>query len=152
MLKSHPILVVSKARFPKSFIPIGFRGPFKDESINQVKTMSDDLFLKIISREIPADIVFENDDVLAFRDVNPQAPLHVLIIPKKRIPTINDFQPDDAELLGKLLLAAKDIAAEQGVAEDGYRVVMNCNSAAGQTVFHVHLHLLGGRTFSWPPG
>ena len=114
--------------------------------------MSDDLFLKIVSREIPADIVFENDYVLAFRDLNPQAPLHVLIIPKTRIPTINDMQPDDAELFGKLFLAAREIAAEQGVAEDGYRVVMNCNSAAGQTVFHVHLHLLGGRGFNWPPG
>ena len=120
--------------------------------IIRINIMSDDLFLKIVSREIPADIVFENDDVLAFRDVNPQAPLHVLIIPKTRIPTINDMQAGDAELFGKLFLAAQEIAAEQGVAEDGYRVVMNCNSAAGQTVFHVHLHLLGGRTFNWPPG
>ncbi len=114
--------------------------------------MSEDLFLKIISREIPADIVYENDDVLAFRDVNPQAPLHVLIIPKVHIRTINEMQPQNAELFGKLFLAAQDIAAQQGIAEDGYRVVMNCNSAAGQTVFHVHLHLLGGRQFSWPPG
>jgi len=114
--------------------------------------MSEDLFLKIISREIPADIVYENDDVLAFRDLNPQAPLHVLIIPKVHIRTINDMQPQNAELFGKLFLAAQEIAAQQGVAEDGYRVVMNCNSAAGQTVFHVHLHLLGGRQFDWPPG
>jgi len=114
--------------------------------------MSEDLFLKIIAREIPADIVYENDDVLAFRDVNPQAPLHVLIIPKVHIRTINEMQPQDAELFGQLFLAAQEIAAQQGVAEDGYRVVMNCNSAAGQTVFHVHLHLLGGRQFSWPPG
>lgn len=114
--------------------------------------MSDDLFLKIVSREIPADIVYENNDVLAFRDVNPQAPLHVLIIPKIRIPTINDMRPQDAELIGKLFLAAQEIAADQGVAEDGYRVVMNCNAAAGQTIFHVHLHLLGGRQFTWPPG
>ena len=114
--------------------------------------MSENLFLKIISREIPADIVYENDDVLAFRDVNPQAPLHVLIIPKVHIRTINEMQPQNAELFGKLFLAAQEIAAQQGIAEDGYRVVMNCNSAAGQTVFHVHLHLLGGRQFSWPPG
>ena len=114
--------------------------------------MSEDLFLKIIAREIPADIVYENDDVLAFRDLNPQAPLHVLIIPKIHIRTINDMQPENAELFGKLFLAAQEIAAQQGVAEDGYRVVMNCNSAAGQTVFHIHLHLLGGRQFSWPPG
>ena len=114
--------------------------------------MSDDLFLKIISREIPADIIYENDDVLAFRDINPQAPLHVLIIPKIQVRTINDMDTHHAELFGKLFLAAKDIAKEQGVSEDGYRVVMNCNDAAGQTVFHVHLHLLGGRQFSWPPG
>jgi len=114
--------------------------------------MSDELFLKIISREIPADIVYENDDVLAFRDVNPQAPLHVLIIPKTHIRTINDMQLQDVETFGKLFLAAREIAAEQGIAQDGYRVVMNCNSAAGQTVFHVHLHLLGGRQFGWPPG
>jgi histidine triad (HIT) family protein len=114
--------------------------------------MSDDLFLKIVSREIPADIIFENDDVLAFRDLNPQAPLHVLIIPKNRIRTINDMQPQDAEIFGKLFLAAREIAAEHGVAEDGYRVVMNCNAHGGQSVFHVHLHLLGGRVFKWPPG
>jgi len=114
--------------------------------------MSDDLFLKIVSREIPADIIFENDDVLAFRDLNPQAPLHVLIIPKNRIRTINDMQPQDAEIFGKLFLAAREIAAEYGVAEDGYRVVMNCNAHGGQSVFHVHLHLLGGRVFKWPPG
>ena len=114
--------------------------------------MSDDLFLKIISREIPADIVYETDDVLAFRDVNPQAPLHVLIIPKVHIRTINDMQSQDTELFGKLFLAAQEIAKEHGVAEEGYRVVMNCNSAAGQTVFHVHMHLLGGRNLDWPPG
>ena len=114
--------------------------------------MSDDLFMKIISREIPADIVYENEDVLAFRDVNPQAPLHILIIPKTHIRTINDIQNQDAELFGKLFLAARDIALEHDIAEDGYRVVMNCNAGAGQTVFHVHLHMLGGRRFSWPPG
>ena len=114
--------------------------------------MSDDLFLKIISREIPADIIYENDDVLAFRDLNPQAPLHVLIIPKTHIRTINDMQVKDAELFGKLFLAAKEIAANEGIAEDGYRVVMNCNAGAGQSVFHIHLHLLGGRRFDWPPG
>jgi len=114
--------------------------------------MPDDLFLKIIAREIPADIIYENDEVLAFRDINPQAPLHVLIIPKTRIRTINDLQPNDTELIGQLFLAAREIAAREGVAEDGYRVVMNCNAAAGQTVFHIHLHLLGGRALGWPPG
>ena len=114
--------------------------------------MSDDLFLKIINREIPADIVFESDDVLAFRDINPQAPVHVLFIPKVHIRTVNDIQQDQAELVGKLYLAAKEIAGNEELSEDGYRLVMNCNRAAGQVVFHIHLHLLGGREFSWPPG
>jgi len=114
--------------------------------------MSEDLFLKIIDREIPADIVFENDEVLAFRDINPQAPVHVLIIPKTHIRTINDLAPEHEELVGKLFIAAKEIAREEGLTEDGYRVVMNCNEGAGQSVFHIHLHLLGGRTLTWPPG
>ena len=127
-------------------------GPVVKSLIYGEHIMSEDLFLKIIARDIPADIVYETDDVLAFRDVNPQAPLHVLIIPKSRIRTINEMRGEDAEIFGKLFVAARDIAAEHGVAEDGYRVVMNCNAAAGQTVFHVHLHLLGGRELSWPPG
>ena len=114
--------------------------------------MSDDLFLKIINREIPADIVYETDDVLAFRDISPQAPVHVLIIPKTHIRTVNDIEPEQAELIGKLFLAAKSIAAQEDLSEEGYRVVMNCNEAAGQMVFHIHLHLLGGREFAWPPG
>ena len=114
--------------------------------------MSEDLFLRIIRREIPADIVYESEEVLAFRDVNPQAPVHVLIIPKIQIRTINDIEPEQAELVGKLFLAAKEIARTEGLSEDGYRVVMNCNQAAGQMVFHIHLHLLGGRPFTWPPG
>lgn len=114
--------------------------------------MSEDLFLKIIDRQIPADIVFESDEVLAFRDINPQAPVHVLIIPKRHIRTINDIAENDEPLVGKLFSAAKAIAAREGLAEDGYRVVMNCNAMAGQTVFHIHLHLLGGRALSWPPG
>lgn len=114
--------------------------------------MSEDLFLKIIDREIPADIIYEDDTVLAFRDINPQAPLHVLVIPKKHLRTLNDVRDEDEETLGKLLNVARKIAREEGVADDGYRVVMNCNEGAGQTVFHIHLHLLGGRQFSWPPG
>jgi histidine triad (HIT) family protein len=114
--------------------------------------MSEDLFLKIINREIPADIVYETDDVLAFRDISPQAPVHVLIIPKTHIRTVNDIEPEQAELIGKLFLAAKSIAAQEDLSEEGYRVVMNCNEAAGQMVFHIHLHLLGGREFAWPPG
>ena len=114
--------------------------------------MSENLFLKIIEREIPADIVYETEDVLAFRDINPQAPVHILIIPKIHIRTVNDIKTDQAELIGKLYLAAKDIAQKEGLSEEGYRLVMNCNKAAGQVVFHIHLHLLGGRMFAWPPG
>ena len=114
--------------------------------------MSENLFLKIIEREIPADIVFETKDVLAFRDINPQAPVHILIIPKIHIRTVNDIKTDQAELIGKLYLAAKDIAQKEKLSEEGYRLVMNCNKAAGQVVFHIHLHLLGGRMFAWPPG
>lgn len=114
--------------------------------------MSDDLFLKIIAREIPADIVYEDDEVLAFRDINPQAPLHVLVIPKRRIPTLNDVEEKDERLVGRLLNVARGIAVDAGYADDGYRVVMNCNEAAGQTVFHIHLHLLAGRALTWPPG
>lgn len=114
--------------------------------------MSDELFQKIIKREIPADIVHETDAVLAFRDINPQAPVHVLIIPKEHVRTINDIEPEHEALVGKLFTAAKEIAAQENIAEEGYRVVMNCNGAAGQTVFHIHLHLLGGRPLAWPPG
>ena len=114
--------------------------------------MSEDLFLKIIEREIPADIVYETKEVLAFRDINPQAPVHVLIIPKVHIRTVNDIEQEQAELIGKLYLAAKEIASNENLAEEGYRLVMNCNRAAGQLVYHIHLHLLGGRLFNWPPG
>jgi histidine triad (HIT) family protein len=113
---------------------------------------TDCLFCKIGAGEIPADVIHETDAVLAFRDINPQAPTHALIIPKRHIASINELQGDDADIVGKLFLAAKDIAREEGFAEPGYRVVMNCNAAAGQTVFHIHLHLLGGRDLHWPPG
>jgi histidine triad (HIT) family protein len=115
-------------------------------------TMTDDLFLKIIDREIPAEIVYEDDDVFAFRDINPQAPLHVLVIPKRHIRTLNEVREEDEKLLGKLLNVARKIAEQEGVSEEGYRVVMNCNKGAGQTEFHIHLHLLGGRPLTWPPG
>ena len=114
--------------------------------------MSEDLFEKIVAREIPADIVRENDELLAFRDVNPQAPVHILIIPKRKIRTLNDLEDDDAELVGRMVLAAKKIAADEGIAEDGYRLNFNCNEGGGQSVWHIHLHLLGGRKMSWPPG
>ena len=114
--------------------------------------MTDCIFCKIISGDIPADIVFQDDDVLAFRDLNPQAPTHILVIPKKHIATTNDLQSDDAELVGKMHLAARQIAKQEGIADPGYRTVMNCNEEAGQTVFHIHLHVLGGRSMTWPPG
>ena len=114
--------------------------------------MSDCLFCKIRDGEIPADLVFENDDVLAFRDLNAQAPTHVLIIPRVHISTVNDMTENDEMIMGKLFSAAKTIAAQEGVSGDGYRMVVNCNQQAGQTVFHIHMHLLAGRNMSWPPG
>jgi len=114
--------------------------------------MTDCLFCKIRDGEIPADIIFENDELLAFNDVNPQAPFHILIIPKKHIPTINDLASDDELIMGKLFTAAKEIAHQKGVGDDGYRLVTNCNAGAGQTVFHIHMHLLAGRAMTWPPG
>ena len=109
------------------------------------------LFCKIVAGEIPADIVYESDAVVAFRDINAQAPTHVLAIPRKHISTINDISDDDQALVGSLYTAARDIAAAEGIADDGYRTVMNCNESAGQSVFHIHLHLLGGRPMGWPP-
>jgi len=113
---------------------------------------NDCLFCKIAGGEIPADVIYESDAAIAFRDINPQAPTHVLIIPRKHIATINDIGEEDHSLIGSLYAAAKDIAAQEGFSDEGYRAVMNCNEAAGQTVFHIHLHLLGGRALGWPPG
>ena len=107
--------------------------------------MSETIFSKIINHELPADIVYEDDAVMAFRDINPQAPVHVLVIPKVEIATVNDIKPDQAELIGKMVLAAQKIAADEGIAEDGFRIVINCNRHGCQEVFHLHLHLLGGR-------
>jgi histidine triad (HIT) family protein len=114
--------------------------------------MSDCLFCKIINREIPGSIVYEDDRVLAFNDINPQAPTHVLLVPKRHIASLNDLTPDDDRVVGELLRRAGVIARERGIADGGYRTVFNTNRDAGQTVFHVHLHLLGGRPMSWPPG
>ena len=114
--------------------------------------MGDTIFGKIIRHEIPADIVYEDDEILGFRDVNPQAPVHVLFIPKQPIATLNDATAADALLLGKLLLACADYARREGVAEQGYRTVVNCNEHGGQTVYHLHVHLLAGRALHWPPG
>jgi len=111
----------------------------------------DCLFCKIVAGDIPADIVYESDTALAFRDINPQSPTHVLVIPRKHISTINDIGVDDETLIGSLYTAAREIAAAEGIADDGYRAVMNCNESAGQSVFHIHLHLLGGKRMGWPP-
>ena len=113
---------------------------------------TDCLFCKIVAGDIPAEIIYESESAIAFRDINPKAPTHVLIIPRKHIATINDLDEGDEATVGYLYMAAKAIAAAEGFADDGYRVVMNCNEAAGQTVFHIHLHLLGGRSLGWPPG
>jgi len=110
------------------------------------------LFCKMVSGQIKPNTVYEDDDVLAFKDINPQAPVHVLVIPKKHTATLNDLKPGDAALVGKLLMTAARIAKDSGIAESGYRAVLNCNADAGQSVFHVHLHLLGGRILHWPPG
>ena len=110
------------------------------------------LFCRIAAGDIPASTVYEDADVLAFNDINPQAPLHVLIVPKRHIATTNDLTEADEALVGKLVRAAAAIAAQEGYAERGYRTVLNCNAEAGQTVFHVHLHLLAGRSLGWPPG
>lgn len=114
--------------------------------------MGDTLFGKIIRREVPADIVFEDEHVLAFRDINPQAPVHVLFIPKIPIASLDALRDDQAALAGQLLLAAAAYARRQGFAEAGYRTVFNCNPDGGQTVYHLHLHLLAGRRMAWPPG
>ena len=114
--------------------------------------MDDCLFCKIIAGDIPADRVYENERILAFRDINPQAPTHILIIPKLHISTLNDLQPEHTELTGELIRTASELAKKEGIAEAGYRTGFNCNNAGGQTVYHIHLHLLGGRTFGWPPG
>ncbi len=114
--------------------------------------MSDCLFCKMVSGEITPDTLYEDDDVLAFRDINPQAPTHVLVIPKQHIATLNDVDEIHAPLVGKMVRTAAAIARQEGFADAGYRTVMNCNADGGQTVFHIHLHLLGGRPMHWPPG
>jgi histidine triad (HIT) family protein len=114
--------------------------------------MPDTIFGRIAAGEVPADILYQDEHLVAFRDLGPQAPTHVLIIPRKPIPTLDDLEDADAELAGRLLLAAARIARQLRISEAGYRVVINCNADGGQTVFHLHLHLLGGRPLHWPPG
>jgi len=114
--------------------------------------VADCLFCKIAAKQIPAKIVAESPEAVAFHDLSPQAPVHVLVIPKKHVATLNDLSPDDCVLVGKMTLLAKDAARKLGVEQSGWRAVMNCNADAGQSVFHIHLHMLGGRQFAWPPG
>jgi histidine triad (HIT) family protein len=118
----------------------------------KVSDMADCLFCRILAGEIPSKKVFEDDRVYAFEDINPQAPLHVLVIPKKHVATLNDLNPGDDEVLGYMHRVAGGIARDRGVDESGYRTVFNVNRDGGQVVFHIHLHLLGGRAFAWPPG
>ncbi len=114
--------------------------------------MSDCLFCKIIAGDIPSDLVFENDRLLAFRDIDPKAPTHILIVPKEHISTLNDLEGCHQLLAGEIILIAKILAKEEGIDTTGYRTVFNCNSHGGQAVYHIHLHLLGGRQMGWPPG
>lgn len=113
---------------------------------------SDTIFKKIINKEVPAEIVYEDEEIIAFKDISPKAPIHILIIPKENISTLNDTDATDDRLLGRLLLTAKKIAAKMEFAHKGYRVVINCNKDGGQEIYHLHLHLLAGRQLQWPPG
>ena len=114
--------------------------------------MQNCLFCKIVSGDIPADKVFENNNIYAFRDIDPKAPTHILIIPKEHISTTNDLDESHKMLVGEIMLTAKEIAGQEGIADSGYRTVFNCNQDGGQAVYHIHLHLLGGRHMNWPPG
>jgi len=114
--------------------------------------MNKTIFEKIISREIPATIHHEDNDLIIIDDINPVAPIHLLIIPKKKIETLNDLNIEDTELIGKMFQAAKNMANKLGIDKSGYRTIFNCNEDGGQTVYHIHLHLIGGRSLGWPPG
>lgn len=112
----------------------------------------DCIFCKIVAGTVPAKIIYQDEQIIAFDDLFPKAPIHKLIIPRKHITTINDLTNEDASLVGQMVLIAKKLAAEYGISESGYRVLMNCNSDGGQAVYHLHLHLIGGRSLKWPPG
>jgi histidine triad (HIT) family protein len=114
--------------------------------------LSDCLFCRIVNKEIPSQVVFEDDRILVFKDISPMAPVHVLLVPKRHIGTLNDTTEEDIQLLGYINRAAVKLAGELGIAENGYRLVMNCGADGGQTVFHLHAHLMGGRALQWPPG
>ena len=114
--------------------------------------MDNCLFCKIIKGEIPANKVYENDHVLAFKDIDPKAPIHILVIPKKHIKSINELNSSDKYLAGELILASKKIAKDEGISLEGYRIIFNTNDDGGQTVYHIHMHIMGGRQMKWPPG
>ncbi len=114
--------------------------------------MTDCIFCKIAGGEMTADVIFEDDDVIAFRDISPKAPTHVLVIPRRHISTLNDLGESDVEIVARMVHAAQKIALQEGISDGGYRTVINCNTDGGQAVYHIHLHLLGGRQMSWPPG
>lgn len=114
--------------------------------------MPDCLFCNIVQKHIPANIIYDDEAMIAFRDINPQAPVHLLVIPKQHVSTVNDLAAADEALVGRMVLTAQRLAQAEGIAESGYRLVMNCNSDGGQTVHHIHLHILGGRGMRWPPG
>ena len=122
------------------------------DRMNEVEENNDCLFCKIVEKKIPADIVYESEDIIAFKDIEPKAPIHCLIIPKKHISTINDIDGSNSNIIGLMYEAAAQLARTLNVDKDGYRVVMNCNSNGGQTVYHIHLHFLAGRQLNWPPG
>lgn len=110
------------------------------------------VFCNILRGQLPAEFVYENERVVAFRDINPQAPVHVLIVPRKHIASTNEVRPEDQQLLGEMILVAQKVAQAEGIAQSGYRLVINCNEDSGQEIYHLHLHLLGGRRMTWPPG
>lgn len=114
--------------------------------------MSNCIFCKIVNKEIPSDIIYEDDKIMAFKDVNPQSPAHVLVIPKEHIESSNDIDNENSQLIGHIFVTISKLAKELGISQDGYRIVNNCGEDGGQTVSHIHFHILGGRKFSWPPG
>lgn len=114
--------------------------------------MNECIFCEIIAKRMPSDFVYEDDEIVAFKDINPQAPVHILVVPRKHYPTLLDIKPEDAELMGKLILVANEVAKKFNIHNRGFRLVFNCNREAGQSIYHVHLHLLGGRIMMWPPG
>ena len=122
------------------------------DHMNEVGENNDCLFCRIVEKKVPADIVYESDDIIAFKDIEPKAPIHCLIIPKKHISTINDIDGSNSNIIGLMYEAVAQLARSFNVDKEGYRVVMNCNSDGGQTVYHIHLHFLAGRQLSWPPG